>query len=209
MALALAAGPSRTLVNAVRSAAAAVKSGSIRLSGRAHGFRRACGTMGISRQENDMHWVRTLAVLGMVSVAIPGCVGEPPGDPGVRYVAAISAPSDSFVVTVDGVPLASDPSAGIVEYDDYEAALEAPLLRIETWLGEEIVDAIDIGIGACEEDCVSLRNCVPQDLVEEVAPVEVSADGVFLGWGETVRSWRGTGCLRCTYKDGSGFAHCT
>lgn len=158
----------------------------------------------------------TLAALSMLfTVSSGGCepadrAPDAAASETVRYRVGINM-LDGIVVTVDGVPL--DPgSTGIdVEYSDYAAALASPLFHVETSIGGSVVDAIDIGIGACEERCneIEWEGCLGQPVEDEQVLAHYDENGVFLGGALSPRSWRGYDCMRCTFLDGFNFVVCS
>lgn len=131
-------------------------------------------------------------------------------DKTVHYSVAINS-REGVTVKVDGVPLGPDSNGIDVEYPDYASALAAPLFHVETWINDDLVDAIDIGIGACEEQCASsqLEACAGQPVTEERVSASYDESGFFEGGAQDPRGWRWIGCVRCTFLDGFDFVVCT
>jgi hypothetical protein len=123
----------------------------------------------------------------------------------VTYAVSLNVPS-GLRVTVDGV----DTTSFYVRYEDHDAALASPLFHLETWSDDTLLDAIEIGFGACEAECPQTDlGCEAGHVVHEVAEALSDANGLFLGASNDPRSWRGVGCLSCVFEDGTHAVVCT
>ncbi len=142
--------------------------------------------------------------VGPDSAAVPDSAATSSDGPGydgpVEYQIVGGAPG--VTVAVNGVE-ATSPLV-VVEFDSEAAATVSELYHLETWNGDEPLDAIDIGFGACRWWCTSGPDsgCPTAPVIREVAPVDVDDAGFFRGYAEDPRAWRGVDCLRCEFAGG-------
>jgi hypothetical protein len=156
---------------------------------------------------------RTGCALAVVSALAPwlgGCDDDVVIEYAVGVGTAVGTIPD-FIVTVDGAEI--DPSETYIraEYPDFETAITSPLYRIETWRDGELVEAIDIGFGACAFECAidGDEHCVGEDTILEHVGVDIDEGGCFVGGVlPNPRQWRGGGCMECRFHSGGSGIWC-
>jgi hypothetical protein len=162
-----------------------------------------------------LHWLGGALVLAASACgAEPVAIPDATVDPTVHYFVGLGYALPGITVVVNGVVRAITATGEYqplrVAYEKIAVARASPLFHVETFDGDGLVEAIDVGFGACEDWCATEDlDCAGQETESESVAVFIAADGTFLDFADDPRRWRGVGCMFCEFADGPGFVVCT